>query len=128
MNVFYFLNYVIYEWYKKRDNIPLFYAMAAANLLIYFNIFSIIYWLSIFLNFEPPFTKVYAISFFIAQSILSYFLLYHNSRYKIIFAHFDEQGEKNRICKKYVFAYLILTIVFLLSTLVAADIRVDGHL
>jgi len=129
MKAFYFLNYVIYAYYvRKRDSVPLSASFFLPILFLYFNIFSIIYWLSIFFNFQPPFTKGYAIFFFILLAMLSYFSLYHNSRYKSIFAYFDEQANKNKKYRKYVFIYIIASIVLFLSTLVAADIRFDGHL
>jgi len=129
MNAFYFLNYMIYAYYvRKRDSVPLSASFFLPILFLYFNVFSIIYWLSIFLNFPPPFTKEYAISFFILLAVISYFSLYHNSRYKNIFAYFEKQENKTKRYRKYAFIYIIVTIVLFLSTLIAADIRVDGHL
>ena len=93
MNAFYYLNYVIYDWYKKRDSAPLSASFFLPILFLYFNVFSIIYWLSIFFNFTPPFVKSNAIAFFIALTSVSYFTLYNRSRYKEIFSQFEEKKE-----------------------------------
>lgn len=129
MNAFYFLNYVIYAYYvRKRDSVPLSASFFLPVLFLYFNIFSIIYWLSILFNFQPPFTMGYAISFFIALSILSYFILYHKYRYKEIFASFEERKNAMQRYRKYVLVYIIGSIILFLLTLITADIRFDGHL
>jgi uncharacterized protein YhhL (DUF1145 family) len=128
MSAFYFINYFIYAWYKKRDSAPLSASFFLPLLFLYFNIFSIVYWLSILFNFQPPFTKEYAISFFIALAILSYFILYHKARYKEIFANFEDRKNSMQQYRIYVRIYIASSILLLLATLIHADIRVDGHL
>ncbi|MEO8771366.1 MAG: hypothetical protein ABI402_14825 [Ferruginibacter sp.] len=82
MNAFYFLNYFIYSWYKKRDKDPLLFSFVTPVLLMYFNTFSIIFWMSILLDFKPPFTKTYYYMFLGCLALLSYLVLYRSSRYK----------------------------------------------
>lgn len=129
VNAFYILNYVIYTFYlRKKDSVPVSASFFLPILFLYFNSFSLIYWAGIIFNFNPPFTKEYAIAFFIMLATLSYLVLYHKSRYKSIFEYFDKQALKNKKYNRYVLVYIVATILLFLSTLIAADMRFDRHL
>jgi hypothetical protein len=128
VKAFYFLNYVIHDWYKKRDEDPVIYSILATTMLLFFNLSSVVYWVSICFSLQQPLTKHYAIYSYGVLVALSYVLLYHRSRYRQIFADLDLKKRYILRYYQYVRLYIIITIVSFLSALVAADIRVDGHL
>lgn len=130
MEAFYYLNYIVFEYYKrKKDSAPLSASFFLPILLISFNIFSIIFWVSIFFDFTLLVTKKHIIVFFLVLATKNYFILYHKHRYRNVFEIFEK--DKSFYRKKYstgVKIYIVLTIIFFLSALVAADLRVDGQL
>ena len=128
MKAFYFLNYVVYAWYEKRDNLPMMFAISVPVVLMGFNILSITYLLSIIFNFSLPFTKVNVMIMLIALTMFSYVVLYRKKRYIEIFGEYKKKQAHLRRHRRYARLYIIASILFLLVTLVIADIRFDGHL
>ena len=128
MRAFYYLNYIIFDFYRrKKDNAPLSASFLIPVLLIYLNVFSIIYWSSLLLKFSLPFSKVNAMIFLVILSGGSYFFLYHKNRYKEIFKQFDSIKTKAKY-QKAVLYYIVISIIFFLMTLITADVRIDGKL
>ncbi len=129
MKAFFVLNYVIYTYYvKRRDSVPLSGSFFMSVVLIGFNVFSIWFWLSLLFDFIPSITKIPLYSLWVLIALINYILLYHRSRYKSVFADFAKQTEKHKLYNQYVLAYIITSSALLLATLIAADVRVDGHL
>lgn len=128
MNAFYYLNYFIYSWYKKRDNSPLLFSFGTPVLLLYFNFFSFVYWLSILFNFKAPFEYKYIFGLLVLLIAFSYFALYRNNKFREVFSYYNNRQALYIKKRKFARIYIIATILFLLATLVHADIRVDGHL
>lgn len=104
------------------------FSFVAPVLLIGTNIFCLIYLVEVFFNFNLHKEKYYHYIPLVLLAVLSYFTLYHGSRYKEIFEGFEKREAKMLPQRKYARIYIISTIILLLATLVAADIRVDGHL
>lgn len=126
---YYYLNYRIYKYYKrKKDNIPVFTAFLISIVLLYMNIFSI---LSI-IDFLKPFlflsNKLHVLTLMLILAILNYLVLYKGKYYTEVFNKFDNESEKYKIWNNSVVIYIIASIFLMLIVLGVADYRHDGSL
>ncbi len=124
MNWYYYLNFRIYRFYKKRDNIPGFYSFLVTSSLMCLNVISIIAiigfeWGSLrrFMNKEN------ALLLFLFAGGVNYFLLYNGNRYRDVFDEFDLHSSRYKNWTLGVKLYLIISICLLLGVLVIADLR-----
>ncbi len=104
------------------------FSFIAPVLLIGTNIFCLIYFVEGIFNFNLHLEKYYPYIPLVLLAAISYFTLYYGSRYREIFEDFEKREAKMLRQRKYAQIYIIGTSILLLFTLVAADIRVDGHL
>lgn len=128
MKWYLYLNYRIYNYYNKRQDIPIFSSLLVISLLIFTNIFSIhtIYlfitdfWTVPKLN---PEYKIIITVFMTFLLILHYFLLYHKDKYVNIFKEFEENTNKYNNWNLSIKFYIIGSFILCLIILVIADLR-----
>lgn len=123
-----YLAYFIYKFYRKRDNLPVFFSFLVTTMLVSVNIESFagaVHLLYPYLNYD---SKYYALILIFIIALGNYFVLYRNKRYEIIFDNFDKNSEEYDKWKFSVKLYIVLTITFLLFTLVIADLKNHGKL
>lgn len=130
MEFYYYLNYIIFDFYKKRnDSAPLSASFFLPLLFISFNAMSILFWSSVLFDFKITITKKTSILLCVVIAIINYFLLYHKRRYKNIFENIEK--EKRLYKEKYGVSakiYIAFTILIFLSALFAVDLKSDGKL
>jgi hypothetical protein len=129
MEWYFYLNYVIYRYYKrKKDDIPVFRAFFVTVLLIAFNILTIenIYLFIKDFFVIPKLSEYYKIEGIVHLSFLgliNYLLLYRKKKYEDVFWEFQNNYDKYKKWDKSVKWYIILTIVISIVVLIIADIR-----
>ncbi|KFF25298.1 hypothetical protein [Chryseobacterium vrystaatense] len=128
MTYYFYLNFYIYQYYKKKQEAPLISTLLVISLLVNLNAFTIV----MIYNFVTDFWtipklygdyKVIIIAFLCFFVIINYFLLYHKKRYVKIFEKFRENNEIYKQWDLPVKIYIILSIALCLVTLVIADLR-----
>lgn len=123
---YYYLNYKIYSFYKKKkDSTPVAMAFFVSILLIYFNLFTVLYLIDpdSFIEYTIYYSKIKSIGLGISLGIINYFILYRKKKYVDIFDNFDTYLEKYQHWDQSVKMYIIFSIVICLGTLVYADFR-----
>jgi len=129
MNWYYYLNFRIYKFYEKKDNIPGFYSFLVTSTLMCLNVISIIAIIGFELaSFRQFMKKGNALLLFIFMGGLNYFLLYKGNYYKDVFNEFDLHSSRYKNWALGVKLYLIISICLLLSVLVIADLLNHGSL
>lgn len=130
MNWFNVLNYLVFNWYKKRDNMPVLYTVLFSSTLICFNVFILIGVACFLFNTPLPGTKIYWLLSVLIIIGINYLVLFKNKKYEKYFKEIDskKEGKLFKRYKQYSYIYIITTIVLLLLVLIIADIRFDGHL
>jgi hypothetical protein len=129
MNWYYYLNFRIYKFYEKKDNIPGFYSFLVTSTLMCLNVISIIAIIGFELaSFRQFMKKQNALLLFIFMGGLNYFLLYKGNYYKDVFNEFDLHSSRYKNWTLGVKLYLIISICLLLSVLIIADLRNHGRL
>lgn len=128
MKYYFYLNFYIYQYYKKKQEAPLISTLLIISLLVNLNAFTII----MIYNFVTDFWtipklysdyKVIIIAFLCFLVMINYFLIYHKKRYVKIFEKFRENNEVYKQWDLPVRIYIILSIALCLVTLVIADLR-----
>jgi hypothetical protein len=126
MKWYLYLNFFIYSYYNKKDDIPLFSALISIAILVSLNMFSVVTIYQLITDFWKvpklhPDYKVIIISFLFFLVIINYFKLYYKKKYVIFFEEFKDDKYKNwgRGAKLYV----ILSIILCLILLVIVDLR-----
>jgi hypothetical protein len=85
MNVFYYLNFFIYRWYKSKDKDPLLFSFLAPVLLISTNIFCVFYCFNVISGIDLFNDKIYHYAPLLATSLFSYLVLYRGGKYNDVF-------------------------------------------
>lgn len=129
MNWYYYLNFKVYQFYKKRDNIPGFYSFLVTTALLLFNVMSILAIIGFFLpSFMRVMNKQNVLLMASFIGLLNYLLLYRGGSYKEVFNDFEICSADFKNWDLLVKLYLILSGCLFLGVLVIADIRNHGHL
>lgn len=115
-------------FYKRRDNMPVFFSFLATTLLLTINIESIVGSIHLLHYFLPDNSKYYALLLMIVIAIMNYFVLYRNNYHAVLFNDFDLHREKYRRWDLSIKVYITVSILLLLVTLVLADLKNHGHL
>jgi Ca2+/Na+ antiporter len=129
MEWYFYLNYVIYRFYKrKKDNTPVFRAFFVTILLIAFNLLTIrsIYFFIKDFSVIPQSSghyKIEGIVFFSFLGLINYLLLYRKKKYEDVFWEFQNNYDKYKKWDKSVKWYIILSIVTTIVVSIIADIR-----
>jgi hypothetical protein len=131
MKWYFYLNYFIFRFYEKKwgklDN-PVLTAFLATCLLVHLNIFTIVASYTLIVDFwtVPELSGPYRVNI-IAQmaflGIVNYLLLYRKKKYVKIFDEFKKNEDYYKKWNKSSLLYIILSVVFMLATLIIADWR-----
>lgn len=128
MTWYYYLNYRIYRFYKrKRDSMPVFFSYAATTLLMFINIFILLAVVNFFIPFFQLGNKYYTIVLLALLAIFNYLVLYRGKYYQEVFSYFEKHKSRYESWEKSVPIYIISSILLLLIILAIADYRHDGH-
>lgn len=128
MTWYYYLNYRIYSYYRKRDNMPVFFSFLATTTLVTLNIFSILCVVGFFYPLTNVINKINMLVLYAVMAIFNYGVLYRNKYYEEVFYDFDKQGEKYKRWNLSVRLYIGISIAFLLATLAIIDLRNHGRI
>ncbi len=128
MEYYFYLNFYIYQYYKKKQEAPLVSTLLVISLLINLNIFTLIMIYNFIIDFWtiPKLHQNYIIiiiTFLSFLVIINYFLLYYKKRYVGIFERFKKQNEIYKHWNLPVKIYIISSIILCLVTLIIADLR-----
>src|SRR5690606_13472785 len=128
MKWYLYLNYRIYNYYNKRQDIPVFSSLLVMSLLIFINIFSIHTIYSLITDFWTipklnPEYKIIITVFMTFLLIFHYFLFYHKDKHINIFKEFEENTDKYNNWDLSVRLYIIGSFILCLIILVIIDLR-----
>ena len=128
MEYYYYLNFYIYRYYKRKQDVPLISTLLVVALLLHLNVFTIIIIYQFITDFWntpklDPNYKIIVIVFLFFLVILNYFLLYHNKKYVKIFDKFKKNIEIYQRWNFFTKLYIVLSILLCLVILIIADLR-----
>ena len=126
---YYYLNYLIYKFYqRKEDSMPVLFSFLGTLLLLFINIFSILLIVDFFKPFLSLGNKYYVLVPMLVLATFNYAVLYKGNNYISIFDAFDNSNDKYKSWNKYVLIYIIGSVLLMLIVLGIADYRHNGHL
>ncbi len=128
MKWYYYLNFVIYRYYNKKEKTPIFATLAVTSLLLNLNIFSIYmvylfvtdFWTIPKLNSNYKAIIIIFLSFLV---ITNYFLIFYKKKYIKIFDNFKKNSEIFKHWDISAKLYIIMSIVICIIVLIIADLR-----
>lgn len=124
---YYYLAYKIYNYYRGKDKMPVFYSFLGLTTLVMLIIVTVVGIVQIFVSFLPKDAKLVVLPIIFIIGLINYFILYANKKYEDVFHHFDMNDEY----KKWDLStriFIISTIVFTILFLVISDLRNHGYL
>ena len=129
MTWYFYLNYRIYNFYQKRDDIPVFYAFLVTSTLATLNLITFVGMTGFFLPFFKQLTNVKLVLISYALiALINYLIVYKKSFYEEVFNEFDRQPLKLKSWDKSVKLYIGTSIGLLLLVLIIADMKNQGYL
>lgn len=126
MILYYYLAYKIYVFYRKRDNMPVFFSFLLLTTLVNINLITIAIFFQLTNPYFQNYNKLYALIPFACIGIINYLIIYR--RYVDIFNKFDLSIEH---CKRYnlpVKIYFTITVALFIISLVLVDGKNQGYL
>lgn len=125
---YYYLAYKIYVFYRKRNDMPVFYSFAVTTTLVSLNLICAAGIVDILLI--PIFnanSKYYCLMLMILVAIINYLILFRKRVCKEIFNYLDRSSASYCRWDRSVRLYVVFSVAFLLVTLIAADLRNHGY-
>jgi len=126
---YYYINYSIYKFYKKRkDSMPVLFSFLGTLLLVFMNIFSVLSIIDLFSPFLLQINKYFVLLLMFIIALFNYLILYKGNYYIDVFDDFDNSNDKYKSWNKYVSIYIIGSVAFMLVVLGIENYRHNGHL
>jgi purine-cytosine permease-like protein len=123
---YYYLAYRIYVFYRKRDNIPVFFSFSLLTTLVNINIMTVAIFVQLINPYFQNYNKFYALIPFTCIGIINYLILYR--RYEVIFNKFDLDMEHYKKYDLSVKIYFTITVALFIISLVLVDGKNQGYL
>lgn len=128
MDCYYYLNFFLHRYYKKKRESPVVSTLVIVTLFVFLNLFSIIMTYEFITDFWTvpklhPNYKFNTIAFLFLFSVFNYFILYRKQKYVSIFNRFEKNKDKYKHWDIAVKIYIIFTITMCLLVLIIADLR-----
>ncbi len=113
MNWISYLNFVIYDFYSKRDSDPGIYSFCLSTLLMAINILSIFFLLDYFYSFLGKTNKGYVLIMFLIIGIFNYSLVYLGGKHEDIF---EEYRSVSKASNNGFWVYIIASLIMIIAT------------
>jgi uncharacterized membrane-anchored protein len=123
MNWISYLNFVIFDFYSKRDSDPDIYSFCLSTLLMAINVMSIFFLLDHFYSFLSKTNNTYVLILFVIIGLFNYFLVYLGGKHKDIFEKYRSSG---RVSYNGFWMYIMVSLITIIVTSYVASQRYIG--